>query len=183
MVEALISSFFLIFLSELFDKTQLLIFSLGLRYKNKLQVFLGSLSAHFIMDLIAILLGYFLSNYLQAYFVKFAVAMSFIIIGFLMLFKKEEEHQAKYHYKSPFIASFTLIFASELGDKTQFSSALLSARYNSVFLVLLGIMLALALSISINLYLGKKLSSFISEKTIKFVTASLFVLFGIIMLI
>lgn len=183
MVEAFISSFFLIFLSELFDKTQLLIFSLGLRYKNKLQVFLGSLSAHFIMDLIAILFGFYLAKYIPSYLVKFSVAIAFIIIGFMMLFKKEEEHKASYHRRSPFLASFALIFASELGDKTQFSSALLSARYNSIVLVLLGTLLALALAISLNLFIGDKLSKFVSEKTIMFFTALLFVIFGIIMLI
>ncbi|MBI4150912.1 TMEM165/GDT1 family protein, partial [Candidatus Woesearchaeota archaeon] len=57
MISPILVSAFLLLLSEVADKTMLLILGLALQYKSRLQVFLGALSAHALMDLVAILVG------------------------------------------------------------------------------------------------------------------------------
>ncbi|MBI4448724.1 TMEM165/GDT1 family protein [Candidatus Woesearchaeota archaeon] len=54
---SLISSFVLIFLSELADKTQVLILGLSTRFENRMHVFAGVALAHVIMDVIGVVAG------------------------------------------------------------------------------------------------------------------------------
>ena len=70
----------------------------------------------------------------------------------------------------------------ELGDKTQFASFVLAARYGSPGMVFLGILLGAALITGSGVVIGKGLMKLVPERLLRYVAAALFILFGIIFL-
>ena len=87
MINAFFIALIFTFVSEIADKTQLVILGLALRYKAYFQVFLGALLAHSFMDAIAIVLGYFFSFQIQTNMLKIIVGISFVLLGIYGLVK------------------------------------------------------------------------------------------------
>jgi len=183
MIIELITTFAIIFLSELADKTQLVIFSLGIKYRKPVQVFSGALLAHGIMDGTAIIAGSLVASFFEITFLKLGIAALFIAIGIYMIFKEEESKKVPPLIKNVFLTAFALIFLSEFGDKSQIAAGLLSAKYNMPLIVFAGTMLALAFAIGINLLIGKKVAKFVGHEKAEKIAAGLFILYGIIFLL
>lgn len=185
-----IIAFILVFISELGDKTQLLILSFSTKLKIRtiiLGVALGSLFSHGI----AIIFGSFLGNienYTFQYILKLITYFSFIIFGFLTLRNKTEDskniesenkilkNSLKY---SLFIASAIAI--GELGDKTFLASIGLGIEYPDfkIFLIL-GAIAGMVISDFIAVVFGKALSTKIPENIIQKFSGILFLIFGFI---
>ncbi|MEM2917967.1 MAG: TMEM165/GDT1 family protein [Candidatus Altiarchaeota archaeon] len=85
MLEPLIVTFTLVLISEIADKSQLVILGLALKYKSPFKIFLIGLSAQVSMDLLAILMGAFLSFYLPFNLIKILIAILFILFGLWIL--------------------------------------------------------------------------------------------------
>lgn len=186
MPEAFFIALFLTFISEIADKTQLVILGLALKYKAALQVFLGALIAHSFMDAAAIFLGYFFGFQFNTTLLKIIIGASFIFLGIYGLMKHyiqgAKKAKRKIEGKMPFAAAFLTVLASEFGDKTQISSGLLAAKYSLPWHVLTGTFLALVLAIGLNVFIGAKIAEKLPAKAIKFAASVLFILFGIISL-
>lgn len=185
MTEALIAAFILILLSEIADKTQLVVFGLALKYKSPLKVFAGALTAHVVMDSIAIFIGAFLGIILTG-IIATLIAMAFIGLGFFEIWKLYFRKSVKKESKkkpsgSPFIMSFLLIAGSEFGDKTQIVSGLLSSRYLLPFDVLAGTVLALIVTIGLTVLITRYIGDRLPRKAIKTFTAFVFILTGLLM--
>ncbi len=191
MLEPFIAAFLLGFLSEIADKTQLVILGLALKYKSGFKVFAGALLGHALMDGIAIILGiYFgvsLSSAISSGMIKNIVGGIFIALGlwaFIKIyFKKSKKEKNRILGKAPLIVSFLTILLSEFGDKTQVASGLLGAKYLFFIPVFLGFSLALALAIGLNVFIGRRFAERIPRKAIKIITGVLFILFGIFSLL
>lgn len=84
-IKVLFTTFLMIFLAELGDKTQLATFCFAADCDSKLSVFLGSAGALVVTSLIAVLLGSVLSKYIPAHFIKIGAGVTFIILGLLMV--------------------------------------------------------------------------------------------------
>ena len=80
------STFGLIFLAELGDKTQIATLIRASETKEKLSVFFGSAGALITASLLAVLLGHGLYRFLPPNYIKIAGGTLFIIIGVWMLF-------------------------------------------------------------------------------------------------
>ncbi|KAL8478419.1 hypothetical protein ACS0TY_030355 [Phlomoides rotata] len=76
------------------------------------------------------------------------------LVFFLLLFKKGPSSILPALAKSGFTAAFSLIFVSEIGDKTFFIAALLAMQYDKL-LVLLGSMGALSLMTILSVIIGR----------------------------
>ncbi|MEM2917966.1 MAG: TMEM165/GDT1 family protein [Candidatus Altiarchaeota archaeon] len=83
----------------------------------------------------------------------------------------------------PVASLFLTVFLSEFGDKTQITSGLLTAKYQSPVLVLVGLISALAVVIAIYVLIGTKLAEKIPSNVINKITATLFILFGLFSLL
>lgn len=177
------ATFGLIFLSELADKTQLIIFSIGIKYKKPLEIFSGAILAHAIVDGIAILAGNAIGGIFKAPLLKFGIAGLFIAMGAYFLIKKEKDKNVPPLIKSAFLAAFSLIFLSEFGDKSQIVAGLLSARYELPVVVFAATILALSAAIGLNLLLGKKITNFVGHEKAEKASAALFIIYGIIFLV
>ena len=187
MFEPLIATFLLVFVAEIADKSQLVILSLVLKYKSPLKIFLIGFSAQVLMDAIAILAGSFLGTFLSSSLIKIPIAVLFILLGTWLIaqpyLSKNKKEDKKISTNLPIAASFLTVFLSEFGDKTQITSGLLAAKYNSPFLVFIGLVLALAVVIAVYVSIGTKLAEKIPRKVINWVTAILFILFGLFSLL
>jgi len=78
---------------------------------------------------------------------------------------------------------FLTVLLSEFGDKTQIASGLLAAKYLVPITIFIGFVLALAIVIGLNVFVGSKVAERIPRRTIKIITAVLFLLFGILTLL
>ncbi|MEM4152630.1 MAG: TMEM165/GDT1 family protein [Candidatus Pacearchaeota archaeon] len=187
MLEPLIVTFALVLISEIADKSQLVILGLALKYKSPLKIFLIGLSAQVSMDLLAILAGAFFSFYLPFNLIKILIAILFILFGLWIFaqpyFIKAKNGGKKLSTKMPLASLFLTVFLSEFGDKTQITSGLLTAKYQSPVLVLIGLTSALAVVIAIYVLIGTKLAEKIPSKAINVVTSVLFILFGLFSLL
>ena len=81
------------------------------------------------------------------------------------------------------LATFSLIFLAELGDKTQFAALCLAADNKSPLAVFLGASLALVTSALLAVILGVFLARCFPPYIIKTVAGILFILMGALMLL
>lgn len=181
-MEAFIATFILIFLSEIADKTQLVILGIAMEYKSPLKVSLGALLAHAMMDGIAIILGAYLGLSISQNFIRLSIGILFILLGLWSLakirLKKSKRGEDKVKSKDPLLASFLTVLLSEFGDKTQITSGLLAAKYQIPIIVFAATVAGLALAIGLNVFIGSKIAERMPRRTIKMATAILFILFG-----
>lgn len=189
-------SFILIFISELGDKTQLLVLSFSTKNKAKnilLGVALGSLFSHGIAIFFGSKLGSFQNETFQFYMEIFTY-ISFLLFGILGFIPEKEDDtsspktcffQKISNFKSNYVFVIALNIAlGELGDKTFLASVGLGLQYPNYKLPLvLGVVLGMVASNSIALFFGKFLGNKFNPKLIEFLSNLLFVLFGIVGLV
>ena len=86
-IKLMLTSFGLVFLAELGDKTQLAAFCLASENcYSKLSVFSGAATALLISSLIAVFLGDTISRYIPQNYIKIGVGVLFILTGIWTLF-------------------------------------------------------------------------------------------------
>lgn len=175
----LLTTFGLIALAELGDKTQLTVIALSARYDRK-KVFAGVVLAFIVVTGLGVLVGEGLLRLIPEYIIKIIAGFMFIVFGIMMLRSKEDCEEANNSTViNPFISTFSMIALAEMGDKTQLSAITLSAKYNSPYLVFTGAVIALAAISLLGILAGKKLCEIVPLSKIKLGAGALFILFGI----
>lgn len=186
-------SFLLVFVSELGDKTQLLVLSFSTKLKVRsilLGVGLGSLFSHGI----AILFGGFLGNIENLsfqYAIKIITYLSFIIFGIITLISSNNKNSSSDNNRKNLSNSFSYmlfialsIAIGELGDKTFLASIGLGIEYPTYKIILvIGAVMGMVISDLIAIIFGKVLSSKISENLMQKLSGILFLIFGVISLL
>jgi putative Ca2+/H+ antiporter (TMEM165/GDT1 family) len=81
------TSFLLLAIAELGDKTQLAVIALSAEYGAPVQVFLGAVFAFALLTAVGVLLGKIISRYISAYYIKIGASLIFIVFGALFLFE------------------------------------------------------------------------------------------------
>jgi len=81
----LLTTFGVIFLAEMGDKTQLAAMTMAAQTKKPWAVFIGASVALAAVSALGILVGSFLGDYVPLEWVKRIAAVAFIVIGVLML--------------------------------------------------------------------------------------------------
>lgn len=188
-------SFIMVFLSELGDKTQLLVLSFSGKektYKILLGVAIGSFFSHGIAILFGNAISLFQNAALQ-HIITFITYSSFILMGILTLLPKKEKLTMENNKKENFITKLTnlkinyclltalSIIVGELGDKTFLASIGLGIQYpNFKIPLILGAVSAMVICDFIAILFGKFLNKHISEKMIQKISGILFLIFGFI---
>lgn len=182
-------AFLLIFVSELGDKTQLLVLSFSAKLKARtilLGVALGSLLSHGI----AIAFGSFLGNIEDAsfqYLLKIVTYLSFIVFGIITLIKSDStEEDSKNSNRNNLKSSLSYILfialtiaIGELGDKTFLASIGLGIEYPLYKVSLIcGAVTGMVISDLIAIIFGKALSHKIPENVMQKSSGILFLIFG-----
>ncbi len=123
------SSFLLIFVAEIGDKSQLVCMALAARYKAS-PVFLGSALAFLLLNTLAVTFGVAIANWLPELFISAAVVILFAVFGVHALRIEEDNDNEKVAIRSHgsiLFGTFLLITVAEFGDKTQLAVVALSS--------------------------------------------------------
>lgn len=88
MIKIIISTFLLVFVAELGDKTQITTMLLSAEADSRIAVFLGSSLALVCSSFVGVVLGSFLNKYVPPMIIQKTAAIAFVIIGLLLLFNK-----------------------------------------------------------------------------------------------
>lgn len=175
------TSFMLIFLAELGDKTQICTIILSSN-KPVIKVFLGAISAFFVVDGLSALVGGSLLNFIPHSIVSIICGLVFIVFGVLS-FREKDDNMLFKDSTASFMNTFILISLMELGDKTQLTSILMAATFNNPITVLCGVMLAFIIITGISVIFGSKCLSLIPKKYLKIISSLTFIILGSIIII
>lgn len=88
MLKIIFSTFLIIFIAELGDKTQLATMLLSTRTNSKISVLIGASLALFCTSLVGVLLGSFIEKYISKNVLNIISAIAFILVGIIILIKK-----------------------------------------------------------------------------------------------
>lgn len=178
------TTFGIIFLAELGDKTQLTAMALATRYPWR-PVFLGIAAAFALLNVGAVLIGKVLYAMLPFFWIKLMSGALFLFFGVSTLrasgFDAEEEQSEERRLtgKGPLLTSFLMILLAELGDKTQLVTTSLAAQHDALFAVFAGSTLALWAVSLVGMFIGRQLTRFVPLSAIHKAAGGLFLLFGL----
>lgn len=79
------TTFFIVFIAELGDKTQLQTMLLATQAKSIWPVFIGASLALILSSLVGVVAGTFLTKYIPTHYLQTAAGVAFIVIGALTL--------------------------------------------------------------------------------------------------
>ena len=189
-------SFFIVFLSELGDKTQLLVLSFSTKDRAKNILFgvaIGSLFSHGLAIIFGSKLGSFNNEYFRFYLEIFTY-ISFLLFGILGFLpekdgistdKKSSFLQKISNIKLNYIFIIAIsIIIGELGDKTFLASLGLGIQYPACKIpLILGSIMGMVISNSFALFFGRFLGNKFNPSLVKVLSNILFLLFGFIGLI
>jgi putative Ca2+/H+ antiporter (TMEM165/GDT1 family) len=84
-LKVMLTTFSMIFLAELGDKTQLATFALAAENKTRLAVFIGSAAALVLTSLLAVILGSAIGRLVPENLIKVGAGAFFILLGLWMI--------------------------------------------------------------------------------------------------
>jgi putative Ca2+/H+ antiporter (TMEM165/GDT1 family) len=161
------------------DKTQLLAMAFATKhraYKVLLAVFLAT----FVNHTLAVTVGHFLTTVVPIDIISFIASLSFIIFGLWTIRgDKLEGEEKKESNFGPIVTIGIAFFLAEMGDKTQLATISLAVKYPNMLYVLIGTTLGMVVADAIGIIVGVVMQKHIPEKTIKWISAIIFLLFGL----
>lgn len=201
----------ILFLGELGDKTQLIVFNLALDYNKFFKVGIGATLGFAVIVTIGILFGSFITVLVPLSLIKIISSIVFIIIGIFearnikSFYLNERKMKSKdkainefennegstsvnessrfsWLKKNPYLAGFGFIFLMELGDKTQILTISLASIHNAPLEVWLGAFLALTSVAWIGIFAGAFIARKVPKFYLKVLSITIFILVGILVL-
>ncbi len=176
---AFAASFIFVVLAEMGDKTQLLAMAFAAKYKAY-QVLFAVFVATILNHALAVVAGRALTTIMPLGVISFIAALSFVIFGLWTIrgdkLEGESERASKF---GPVLTVAIAFFLAEMGDKTQLATISLAIKYSSMLNVLMGTTLGMVAADAIGIVLGIVMRKHIPQESIKWVSAGIFVLFGL----
>ena len=177
------TTFGIIFVAELPDKTALAALVLATRHRA-LPVFVGASLALSVQSVVAVAAGSLLTR-LDHRYVQIGSAVMFLACAVLMWIRKpdEDEHEGKSHegFFRPLWTTFVVIFIAEWGDLTQIGTAALQARYASWPSILLGSIAALWAVTAVAVTVGNRAAKILDPRVTQKVAAVVFLTVAIVL--
>ena len=176
---AFIASFLFVLLAEMADKTQLIAMAFAVKYRAS-QVLIAIFIATLINNSLAVFIGRILTTIIPIDIISSIAALSFIVFGLWTIRgDKLEDENKKVSRFGPIATIGIAFFLAEMGDKTQLATISLAIKYQNIFGVLMGTTLAMVTADAIGIVLGIAMRKHIPQETIKWVSAIIFILFGL----
>ncbi len=176
---AFLASFMFVVLAEMGDKTQLLAMAFATKYsagKVLIAVFIATILNH----ALAVMVGRFLTTVIPMNVISLIAALSFILFGLWTLrgdkLEGEDKRESRF---GPVVTVGIAFFLAEMGDKTQLTTVSLAIEYSNMLSVLAGTTLGMVVADGIGIIVGIVMRKHIPEKMIKWISAGIFILFGI----
>jgi len=195
----LFSSFGLVLIAELGDKTQLAIITQTCKYGRPLPVFLGGSLALTAVTALGVVGGQVAGNLIPEMIIRVIAALTFVIIGIFVWRESLQSDTAEedvcddermsqasstrhslWNWKA-FGSTLSLLFIAELGDKTQLAVLGLSSKQSTPWVVFVGGALALTIISALGVIGGQQLYKHIPERILLKISAVSFVVMGLLM--
>jgi putative Ca2+/H+ antiporter (TMEM165/GDT1 family) len=174
------AAFLLVFLAEMGDKTQFVAMTFATKYnpyKVLFAIFLGTV-ANFV---IVIIVGQLLTEVVPLDVISLIASIAFIAFGiWTVREEKVDEENIKISRFGVVATVGVAFFVAEIGDKTQLATLSLAVQYDSPVTVLVGAILAMLVADGIGIVIGVVFCRRIPRHKLKWLSAIIFVLFGLI---
>jgi putative Ca2+/H+ antiporter (TMEM165/GDT1 family) len=184
-VEALITSFGMVAIAEMGDKTQLLSFVLAARFCGQpLPIIAGIFVATIANHLLAAVAGNWVATAMNPDVLRWLLGLAFLGFAAWALIPDtldESSRQATRH--GAFGTTLVMFFLAEMGDKTQLATVALGAKYASLGMVAFGTTLGMMAANIPAVLIGEKLAEHIPLSKVRFIAAALFAIFGALILL
>ncbi len=185
-----LTAFALVFLAELGDRTQFLVFALATRHP-RWTVFAGAACAFAVQTFVAVLLGGRLGSWLPTRLVLSIGGAVFLVLGGFSLWNAwrpgglegpDRHDAAPAGKRGAFVSVSLLVLLAELGDKTQIAAGAWTAATGAPVATFIGAFAALLASAGLALLLGVFVTRWLSVGTVRGVAAGAFIVAGALMI-
>lgn len=185
-MEAFLVATGIVALAEMGDKTQLLALLLAARFRKPWPIVFGILVATLVNHALAGAVGSWVTQVLGANVLRWILGGSFIVMAVWMLIpdKLDEDDSPKSSRFGVFGTTVIAFFLAEMGDKTQIATVMLAARFVGDYLwVVAGTTLGMMLANAPVVWLGDKLVKRVPIKLVHGISAAIFLVLGILMIV
>jgi len=181
-LETLLVSTVSVALAEIGDKTALALV-LAARFRKPWPIIAGILLATLANHGIAAEIGDWISELLAPELLRWLVAGAFIAMGLWVLVPDAEDDAAARYPYGAFLTTLIAFFLVEIGDKTQIATVVLAARFEPVWMVVIGTTAGM-LAANVPVVLAGHFSADrLPLRLIHAVAAGLFIALGVIVLV
>ena len=183
-MEALITSFGMVAIAEMGDKTQLLSFVLAARFRGQPWIIIaGIFAATIVNHLLAALAGDWAASVVNAEVLRWVLGLSFLAFAAWALIPDKLDEQPKTNKHGAFLTTLVMFFLAEMGDKTQLATVALGAKYANLGMVALGTTLGMMAANIPAVLIGERLAERFPLSRMRFIAAALFAIFGVLILL
>ena len=179
-MEAFITSTVLVALAEIGDKTQLLSFVLAARLRKPGAIIAGIFAATIANHALAGSLGVWLASLVSPQWLPWLTGLTFVGFGLWALHPDALDDDPKLHRAGAFVTTLIAFFIAEMGDKTQFATIALAARFDALTAVVLGTTLGMMAANVPAVIVGEALAKRLPLKAIRIAAALVFVATGVL---
>ncbi len=201
----------ILFLGELGDKTQLIVFNLTLEHDKSYKVGIGATLGFGLIVSLGVFLGSVITQYIALSIITLLSGILFLVIGVLEFPKIKKLYQERQNKKknnainasisgknepqekttskfsklkkNAYLAGFLFIFVMELGDKTQILTVTLTSVYSSPVEVWIGSFLALITLAWMGVFLGAVIAKKVPKLYLAIISTIIFISIGFITVI
>ena len=179
-----LTTFGLVSLAEMGDKTQLIAIALSARY-SRTHVFAGLMAAFIVLTTLAVGVGEVVVSFIGPDIIGIVAGLLFILFGVITILIDDDDNGDVKNpgARSVFMTAFSLIALAELGDKTELTVIALSAQYHAPIMVFLGAVLGLGLVSALGVAIGGKLQTIVPMEKLRIGSGILFLAFGVLFLL
>lgn len=182
-MDAFLVSLVSVALAEIGDKTQLLALVLATRFRKPWPVIAGILLATLANHALAGVLGVWLSQTVPAEWLRYGVALSFVLMGLWILIPDKPDSAERNLALGAFFTTLMAFFLVEIGDKTQIATVVLAAHYSAaLFWVVLGTTLGMMVANVPVVLAGHLAAGKLPMKALRIVCCLLFIGLGVLAL-
>jgi putative Ca2+/H+ antiporter (TMEM165/GDT1 family) len=172
------SSFLVVALAEMGDKTQLIALTLASWYQRPWTVMAGILIATLLNHALASAVGALAASVLPISLLGWMLGVGFVAFGVWTLIPDRAEEPRRRHSWGPLLTTTVVFFLAEMGDKTQLATVALGARYDSMVAVTAGTTLGMLAADGLAVFAGARLGRRIPMQPVRWIAAALFFAFG-----
>ncbi|WP_165356418.1 TMEM165/GDT1 family protein [Sphingosinicella sp. BN140058] len=180
-MDALLSAFVAAGLAEWGDKTQLLVAALAARHARPWPILAGIALAASVHAAAAAFGGIVVHDWVTIRALTLLTALALLFAGGAGLFPRKAPKLLIGARCGAFLASFACFFVAEFGDKTQFLTFSIAARFDSFAFAAAGAVAGVLTAALPALLLGARLTAVVPVRTLRLGAAASFLLFGCIL--
>ncbi|MDP8994528.1 MAG: TMEM165/GDT1 family protein [Pseudomonadota bacterium] len=177
-MDALLTTFVAAALAEWGDRTQLFVILLAGRFANPKAILAGLVVAALANSLIAAVGGGLVHDLVNLRALSLLVALALLMAGIGSLIRRRPPAMAARWRTGAFVTAALALFLLEFGDKTQFLTFALAARFDSIALASAGATFGILVANAPAAVLGEALGKTLPVQPIRWGIAALFLIGG-----